>query len=473
MKRRIMAALLGLALLALAACGTKPTLPAEVTTAAAEGTTAAAEDGGETEAEATEINLEEGQVAIRTTFMEGELSRELLDKFEAENPGIKVIQEAVDDTKMAALLATNDAPDVLRVIGAYDVPTYVTRRIALDIDDLMNKSEVIDISDLLDICHVYRYDGTTVGKGPWYGLPKDWSNDFTLFYNKTCFDKANVDLPSDTEPMTWNEVMELAKKLVIKEGDTFVQYGLGTVENQTIPSFYYLNQYLLSAGVNLSAEDNKSMDFNNPVVEEYINLWTDAVKNNLGPNPVNNDQNWAGDLFLDDKCALLVTGYWYSGMIRGNEAASQKTATFGMLPTPIAEGGERVAPTGSATGGVIYAQTKHKEEAWKFFEWFFGGEPADDRAKSGWGLPSFRSKMELLPQNDDFDKQVFRVTSAELDYTDKYIPVNPYLGVAGRSMFSKWIDPYIVDRATLSETIQGMTDDANQTINEMVSVLGG
>ncbi len=472
MKRRIMAALLGLAMLALAACGSKPTLPANVTTAAPEETTAAAE-GGETEAEETTIALKEGEVGVRTNFMEGELSRELIDKFEAENPGIKVIQEAVDDTKMAALLATNDAPDVLRVVGVYDVPIYVTRRIAMDIDDLITTSDMIDMDDLMDVCHVYRYDGTTVGKGPWYGLPKDWSNDFALFYNKTCFERANVPLPDDTKVMTWPEVLDLAKSLVIKEGDTYVQYGLGMTENQAIPSFYYLNQYLLSAGVDLSSDDNKSMDFNHPIVEEYIGLWKEAVENNIGPNPVNNDQTWGGDLFVADKAGLMVAGYWYSGSIRGNENASKHTDNFGMLPSPTAANGERVAPTGSAVGGIMYTHTKHKEEAWKFFEWFFAGEPADDRARSGWGLPAFKSKMALLPQNDDFDKQVFRVTSDELNYTDKYVPINPYLGVAGRSMFSKWIDPYIVDRATLEETLKGMTDDANQTINEMVSVLGG
>ncbi|MDI9470026.1 MAG: sugar ABC transporter substrate-binding protein [Bacillota bacterium] len=473
MKRRILAVLLGLSMIVLAACGTKPT-PGGQTTEAAK-TTAAEKAGDKTEKE-TEKATEpaaDGQVTIRTTFLEGELSRELLDKFEAENPGIKVVQEAVDDTKMASLLATQDAPDVMRCIGVYDIPTYVTRRIALDLDELMNNSKVIDVDDLLPICHVYRYDGTTVGKGPWYGLPKDWSNDFALFYNKTCFDNANVDLPSDTEPMTWNEVVDLAKKLVIKEGDTTVQYGLAMVENPTMPSFYYLNQYLLSAGEDLSSDDNKSMDFTKPVVGDFLTLWNDAVKSNIGPNPVNNDQTGGSNLFIGDQCAMIVTGYWYSGMIRGNEEASKKTATFGMLPTPMVEGGKRVAPTGSATGGFIYAQTKHKEEAWKFFEWYFGGEPVDDRAKSGWGLPSFRSKMELLPQADDFDKQVYRVTLDELNYGDAFIPINPYLGKAGRPMFEKWVDPFIFDRATLEETMQGMTDDANQTISEMVSVLEG
>ena len=55
-----------------------------------------------------------------------------------------------------------------------------------------------------------------------------------------------------------------------------------------------------------------------------------------------------------------------------------------MIPAPIADGGTRVSPTGSATGAIINNATKHPEETWKVYEWFFGGKPAEDRAKSGW-----------------------------------------------------------------------------------------
>ena len=78
-----------------------------------------------------------------------------------------------------------------------------------------------------------------------------------------------------------------------------------------------------------------------------------------------------------------------------------------------------------------------------------------------------------MPQNDEFDKQVLRVTQEEMKYTDKFIDINPYLGNAGNPTVSKWIDPYIAGRATLDETLEGITKDANQTISEMVSVLGG
>lgn len=470
--RRIVALALSVAMvLALAACGGgTPTMGGDVTAGSESGP---ATDNERDTSPETEGVVRDGEVAIRTNYMEAELSKELIAKFEAENPGIRIVQEAVDETKMASLLATNDAPDVLRVTGVLDIPSYVTRRIAMNIDDLITQSELIDVDDLFDIAHVYRYDGTSTGKGPWYGLPKDFSSDYALYYNKACFERANVELPVETTVMTWNEVIELAEKLTIKDGDTFVQYGLGNWQNFVMPDFYMLNQYVLSVGESLSAPDKKSMDFTKPVVVDFVNLWTDAAKADIGPNPINNEQMGGGDLFLMDQYALFVAGYWFSGVIRGHETASKNTSNFGMLPTPKAEGGKRVAPTGSATGGIIYAQTKHKEEAWKFFEWFFAGEPSDDRAKSGWGLPAFKSKLSLMPQNDDFDKQVLRVTEDEMGYTDTFIDINPYFGNAGSPTFAKWIDPYIVWRATLEETLEGITKDANQTISEMVSVLGG
>ena len=49
-------------------------------------------------------------------------------------------------------------------------------------------------------------------------------------------------------------------------------------------------------------------------------------------------------------------------------------------------GKTRVSPCFSATGHWIPKKAKHKDEAWAFFEHYFGGPPAARRAESGWGL---------------------------------------------------------------------------------------
>jgi multiple sugar transport system substrate-binding protein len=425
----------------------------------------------ETKADPTKEPEPKEIVTIRTSITEGELSKEQIAEFEAANPGIKIEIEPLDATKLAAQLATNSAPDVIRIVGAFEAPSYVIRGIAMDLTERIESSKVIDMADLAPIVDVYRFDGKTIGQGPLYGLPKDWANDYAVWYNKRAFEAAGVPVPDPAKPLTWQEIMELAKKLTIKDGDTIKQYGLAATEwGRTEPNFNFLLQYALSAGASLSSEDNGTMELDQPAVRDFINLWVDAVKSNVGPNSLNNDQTSGGDLFLSDRAAMLINGYWYGGVIRGHEQAQTHLEDFGMLPTPLAAGGTRVAPTGGATGGIINANTKHPEEAWTFFEWFFAGKPADDRAKTGWGMPAFKSKMALLPNESEFDKNLNAVLQDELNYT-QFLPVNPYLSGGGWGVFDKYAQPLYFDKSTIDEAVQGMTKDANIAVKEAMSAV--
>lgn len=406
-------------------------------------------------------------VTIRTNITEGELTKDQIAVFEAAHPNIKVEIETLDETKLSAELATDSAPDVIRLGGVFDLPSYVIRGIAMDLTDKIENSTVIDAGDFAPVVNVFKFDGHKVGEGPIYGLPKDWSNDFAIFYNKKAFDAAGVAVPDPTKVMTWPEVMELAKKLTIKEGNKTVQYGLAANEwGKTEPNFNNMLQYLLSAGVNVSNEDNTKVDFNVQPAKDYLNMWVDAVKSNVGPNSLNNDQTSGGDLFLANKAAMIVDGYWYSGVIRGNADAQTHLDDFGMLPTPTAPGGARVAPTGGATGAIINKNSKHPEEAWTFFEWFFGGKPVDDRTATGWGLPIFKSKMNLLPQETSFDKQVYAVLQDELQYSDQFLPVNPYLSGGGWGIFDKYVQPLYFGKSSVDDAVSGMTKDANVAVEE-------
>ena len=412
-------------------------------------------------------------VTITTSITDGELSKEQIAEFEKEHPNIKVELDPVDATKLAAKLATGDAPDIIRVNGVFDLPNYVIKGIAMDITSKVDGSSIIKKEDLLPIADVYRFDGRQVGAGPLYGLPKDWSNDYAIWYNKKAFEAAGVPLPDPNQPLTWTEVMELAQRLTIRDGDKIVQYGLSANEwGKTEPNFNNMLQYLLSAGAHISSDDNSSIEFDHPAVREYIELWVNqAVKANVGPNSLNNDQTSGGDLFTDGKSAMIINGYWYGGVLRSNENTREHLEDFGMLPAPTAPGGKRVSPTGAATGAIINKNTKHPEEAWTFFEWFFGGKPADDRAKSGWGLPIFQSKMELLPQTTEFDAQVYQVLQDELKYSGEYLEVNPYLAGGGWAIFEKYVQPLYFDKSNVDEAVKGMSKDANVIIKEAMNAI--
>lgn len=406
-------------------------------------------------------------VTIRTTITDGELSKDQIAAFEKLYPHIKVEIEAADSTKLAAELATNSAPDVIRINGAFEASGYIIRGIATDITNRLETGSVIKMNELLPICNVYRFDGKTIGQGPYYGLPKDWSNDYAVFYNKKCFDAAGVEVPDASRVMTWEDIFALAKRLTIVKDNRVEQYGLSANEwGQTVANFNLMLQYVQSAGDKISADGSSAIDFNAPSVENFIRMWVDGVKAGIGPNPLNNDQTPGGDLFLANKSAMIINGYWYSGVIRSSEVTKTHLDDFGMLPTPMAANGARVAPTGGATGAILYSGSKHQDEAWAFFEWYFGGPPAQDRAKSGWGMPITASLVDLLPQETSFDRQVLKVLGDESAYQKSFLPVNPYLAGGGWGIFDKYVAPLYFDKSTLEEAIVGMTKDANVVVSE-------
>ena len=104
--------------------------------------------------------------------------------------------------------------------------------------------------------------------------------------------------------------------------------------------------------------------------------------------------------------AITQDGYWFGGNFVKDQSLNR---SIRMAPAPVM-GDKRVSPCYSGQGAWIPAKAKHKDEAWKFMEYFMAGPPAEQRAKSGWGIPSLKSLLANLPQELPYQKQAYDVT---------------------------------------------------------------
>jgi multiple sugar transport system substrate-binding protein len=264
--------------------------------------------------------------------------------------------------------------------------------------------------------------------------------------------------------------MELAKKLTLTEDGKVKQYGLALL-GKTQADFPSIMLEMASKGVNVFSEDMKTADFTKPEVKESVSMWLDAVKNNLGKNDVNQDPAaWGGDLFINNKAAMIMAGYWFSGMIRGDEKMKTHLDDFGMLAAPIAENGERVSPTGAATGFIINKNTEHPEQAWKVFEYIMAGTPAKNRATGGWGVPALKSLLPLMPQQTDFDKRVYNQLQEELKYSNGFLESNPFL-LNFQTLLDKYVTPVYFGKADLDDALKELTKNANLIIQENMNAI--
>lgn len=415
------------------------------------------------------------KVTIRINLAIGEISDEQIAEFEAAHPNIDLERVDTDFNKLMSQIAAKSeiTPDIFRLYGASEFPFYASRGLALNLQSYFDKSEYFKRDDLIDATNIFRWDGKVSGQGDIYGFPKDWAPDFNLFINKKLFAEAGIPIPDDKTSLTWEQVMEYAKKLTKKNGETVEQWGLydplggGVTMNQDL-----MLAQLASLGQSLYTPDNDSIVLDTPEAKKVMQYWIDAVQAPVGPSALHSEALNFIDLFSQDKLGIMIVGYWFSGMLRTNELTKNRLDDFLMLPSPIMEGGQRVEATRSGTGGIIYSGTKHPDEAWTVFEWYYGAKPSDDRARGGWGLPGFKSKIDFLPQETNFDKQTHSVIKGDLQQLTT-LPYNPYMSAnALGTILDKYLTPVYFDKDTLDGAIEKVTKEVNIQIRENKDIVG-
>lgn len=325
--------------------------------------------------------------------------------------GLTVKTVEFDLTKLTAMLASGNPPDVVRGLGATETPYLVARQVAENLDPYFAQSTLIKADDIDPVNDVWRYDGEKQGSGPRYGFAKDYSQDCTIWYNGGLYDAAKVARPSASTPLLLDELLEEGKSLTKRQGAKVSVYGLNP---NGLGLFTQLSWLTDLAGGKLSSDDLASVDFSSPEAQRALTWYLEYAKSGIGPTVLNPDPNgWDGPTFQAGRIATTLSGYWLGGLFAG-DPKSAKVAGF--APAPQFDTGRRVSPCFGATGLWIPKASKNKDAAWQVMEWFLAGEPAKARAAGGWGIPPLKSLQKLMPQKLPYQKQAFEVQQAEQEH---------------------------------------------------------
>lgn len=126
---------------------------------------------------------------------------------------LKLVRNA-PGTKLEDLVASGSTPDLIYSPKGY-MEDFIGLSIVQDLDSFVREQKM-DLS---------RFEPVTIDSlksyAPKYNmiaLPFSYNNS-ALFYNKDIFDKFGVPYPVDK--MTWDDVIELGKRISRKDGDTF------------------------------------------------------------------------------------------------------------------------------------------------------------------------------------------------------------------------------------------------------------
>jgi multiple sugar transport system substrate-binding protein len=389
--------------------------------------------------------------------------------FEDENPGITIeFVDGTDLTRFFAMYAAGTPPDLVR-IQAPSVPGMLARKLLFDLTPFFTTSQLLKPDDLLPANNYYKANSPLeVGSGNIYGMVKDFSPDFTVFAYKPLFEASGLPMPDDTKAYTYAEIMEMGKKIITFEGDRQLTIGYnyeqGWIDRIWMNCLAELDKSLYTEGyekIVLTGDDDSKA-----ITQYYYDLAAEKIaSSSLNPSP----NGWFGTDFTAGILGMAQYGFWYSAMAESDVTKGQVM----MLPGPTWSGTRR-DPTMTATGMVAAAATQVPDAAWKVFEYYNGGQPAVDRAKSGWGVPGLKSMLSMIPQETDFQKQANKVLQDELSLESSPLQFNPFIGESVVSAsWSKNLDMALRGDITFDTMLTNVEAEVNVAIKDGIdSMLG-
>ncbi|MBU8867725.1 ABC transporter substrate-binding protein [Paenarthrobacter aromaticivorans] len=410
-------------------------------------------------------NTASGPTTITVMAGAQDLTPELIADFESKNPNIKVNHILTDPARLNTMLAAGNPPDIATG-GAVGSANINARGLATDLTPFLEKSTVLKEDDLQPVNDSFRWDGKQSGKGPLYGIVKDWSGDNTLWYNTALFDKAGVAHLSETEPVTYDQLLTIAKQLTVKDGGTTAVHGLGVEWGWSL--YGPISAMIMQQGGKLYNDDLTKIDFNSAEAKRAIQWYVDFGKAGVGPTSLNPLPDLADfSTFAAGRMAISQDGYWFGG----NFAAPDAIKTIKMAPAPVM-GDTPVVPSYSGQGWWMPEQAKNKDAAWKLMEYFMAGPPAETRAKSGWGLPALKSLSEKLPQDLPYQQNAYKVAQNELKHS-VVLPDSPYITTdLVNTTIDKYLQQAIKGELTVEKACASITDEINKVLEQGKEQIG-
>lgn len=259
-------------------------------------------------------------------------------------------------TKLQTRLAGGDFPDVF-FAGNGDIVPHVSRNLLAPLDAWID-ADGMDTSDIFpDNLALYNVDDVQ------YGFPVDAPN-HAIFYNKTMFDEAGIDLPSsDWEDASWNFDAFLERAIALTDRDNN-QWGW-----QVKTGFRPIWIWITANGGGFFNEDGTETVVNQAPTVEALQFLADLIHvHQVAPTIDVATEMGGGELFQSGITAM--ESWWPAiGLMRTNIADKFE---WDVAPPPAGAAGKTTV--GGGTGHVVSSNAPNPEEAWQLMKFLIEPE---------------------------------------------------------------------------------------------------
>ncbi|GIL08975.1 MAG: sugar ABC transporter substrate-binding protein [Chloroflexota bacterium] len=395
-------------------------------------------------------------VELRITWYddgnEGAVLRDLLDRFEAENPDIKVVIDTVAYTvileQLPLQIQAGEGPDMARItnfpglVGEY-----------LDMRPYLPDAEYWETSFPAIVLQAMRAEDDTAGI---YGYPTQ----FTVtgpFINRTLFEQANIDVPSDSgEPVSWEEWTAVARQVAEATETPYAIAMDRTGHRFAGPA--------MSMGATYFDADG-SITIDSPGFRAMAEILFGWHTDGITPAEVwlgsGGSYAAAADFFINGQLVLYMSGSWQVGRFSNDIADA---FDWEVIPNPTGPGGSTGMPGGAALMAI--GSTKHPEEVARVMDWLVQEEQMREFTARTLFIPGHLGLGEVAYDTDlPAAQQALNAFAAEVPklqeqaYQLNFHPQNFVVFNETRDRLSQvMLDELTLDEAI--ERIQQAVDDA-------------
>jgi alpha-1,4-digalacturonate transport system substrate-binding protein len=342
-------------------------------------------------------------VELRITWYddgsEGAVLRDLLDRFEAANPDIRVVVDTVAYNTILEQLPlqveAGEGPDMARVTNFDAFKGYY-----LDLRPLVEDPAYWEASFAPAVLAALRSgeeDADAI-----YGFP----NQFTVsgpYINRTLFEQAGVPVPSDTsDNVTWAEWTEAARQVAEATGTPYAIAIDRSGHRFAGPAFS-------DGAVFFDEEGNVTID--TPGFREMAQQLIDWHAEGLTPAEVwigsGGSYAAAADFFINGQLVMYMSGSWQIGRFTNDIGDAFDWAA---VPNPAGEGGSTGMPGGTMM--VAFAETDHPAEVARVMDYLASVDALKEFSERTLFIPAHLGLGELNFQTDVEAAQEALVTFA-------------------------------------------------------------
>ncbi|MEK8126511.1 extracellular solute-binding protein [Paenibacillus filicis] len=289
--------------------------------------------------------------------------------------------DGTDPKKAYQKLLDEEKPDVLLYMSPDEFQTAAEEGKLLELDGLIQQ----DKFDLNNILESVTGSIRAKGGGKLYGLSPTFYSQ-ALFYNKDLFEKHGVPLP--TNKMTWEEVLQLAKRFPANGPDNERVYGLGVNSMGPSGAYYMMNNIATTQGMSYVDADKGVLTIQSDGWKKVLELTVDAYHSKavLSEDPMAFDSNKPMTMadfalrnpFIAGKAAMTIGNtYTFTELERAKDVKNVTPVNWDLVTVPVDPQNREVSGAVSVSNlFAVNAQSAEKRAAWEFIKYINGEEMA-------------------------------------------------------------------------------------------------